>query len=494
MSHCFVLFAFAAMAMFPASMQAQEKSAPKKKPNILYIMSDDHASAAIGAYDSWLKRVVRTPNLDRLARQGVRFNNSLVTNSICTPCRAAILTGQYSHKNGVYTLGDNIDPSRIHIGHLLRALGYQTAIVGKWHLSNDGTNPAGFDYWNILPGQGVYIQPKLREMGMKKPREYDGYSEDVITDLSLAWLKKRDPNKSFMLMCHFKAPHRPWDPAPRFENLYKDVTIPEPETLLDDYKGRSQSTANAKLRVGEDMVERDLGVPIPKNLSRDELRRWAYQIYMKRYLACVAAVDENVGRLLAWLEQEGLADDTIVIYTSDQGFFLGEHGFFDKRFMYEPCLTTPLIIRYPPLTKAGAVHESMVLNIDHAPTFLDLAGGEIPKAMQGKSYRALLSGGEPPGWRTSMYYRYWMPLDGSHNVHAQYGIRTSRHTLIHFYGKGLDMKGAKNIDTPPEWELFDRKKDPQQMHNLYGDPAHAGTVRELRLMLERLRKELGDER
>jgi arylsulfatase A-like enzyme len=490
MSRRFLLLALVAAIYSPASLPAQEKSAPRKRPNILYIMSDDHASAAIGAYDSWLKKVVRTPNLDRLAKQGIRFNNSLVTNSICTPCRAAILTGQYSHKNGVYTLNDSIDPKRIHLGHLLQALGYQTAIIGKWHL---GTDPAGFDYWNILPGQGVYIQPVLREMGMKKGRKYDGYSEDVITDLSLAWLKKRDPNKPFLLMCHFKAPHRPWDPAPRFEDLYKDVTIPEPETLLDDYKGRSKSTADARLRM-EDMVERDLGVPIPKNLSRDELRRWAYQIYMKRYLSCVAAVDENVGRLLAFLEQNGLAEDTIVIYTSDQGFFLGEHGFFDKRFMYEPCLTTPLIIRYPPLTKAGAVHDSMVLNIDHAPTFLELAGGEIPKDMQGKSYKALLSGGEPPGWRTSMYYRYWMHLDGAHNVHAQYGVRTPRYTLIHFYGKGMNMKGAKNIDTPPEWELFDRQKDPKQMHNLYNDPAHAGTVRELRAELDRLRKELGDER
>ena len=485
------ILALLVVSFFPGLSVAHEKSRPKKQPNILYIMSDDHANAAIGAYNSWLKKVVRTPHLDRLARQGIRFNSSLVTNSICTPSRAAMLTGQYSHKNGVYTLNDNMDPKRVHLAHLLRALGYQTALVGKWHL---GTDPAGFDYWNILPGQGVYLQPKLREMGMKKPREYEGYSEDVITDLSLEWLKKRDPSKPFLLMCHFKAPHRPWDPAPRFKDLYKDVTIPEPETLLDDYKGRSRSTANVKLRVGEDMVERDLGVPIPKDLKGDELRKWAYQIYMKRYLACVAAVDENVGRLLAFLEQSGLTEDTIVVYTSDQGFFLGEHGFYDKRIMYEPCLTTPLIIRYPPLTKAGGVHESMILNIDHAPTFLDLAGGAIPKDMQGKSYKALLSGGEPSGWRTSMYYRYWMHLDGSHNVHAQYGVRTNRYTLIHFYGKGLDMKGAKNIDTPPEWELFDRLKDPQQMRNLYDDPGHAATVRELRAELERLRKELGDER
>ncbi|MCI0681347.1 MAG: sulfatase [Gemmataceae bacterium] len=494
MSRRVLLVTLVVALVFPVAAGAQAKSPAKKRPNILFIMSDDHASAAIGAYQSWLAKVTRTPNLDRLAKQGIRFTNSLVTNSICTPSRAAILTGQYSHKNGVYTLADTMDPTRVHIAHLLRALGYQTALIGKWHL---GTDPAGFDYWNILPGQGVYLNPVLREIGMKKKqnRKFDGrYSTDVVTDLSLEWLKKRDPQKPFLLFCHFKAPHRPWDPAPRFENLYKDVTIPEPETLLDDYKGRSKSTANVKLRIGQDMVQRDLGVPIPKDLDRDALRKWAYQIYMKRYLSCVAAVDENVGRLLAYLDQAGLAEDTIVIYTSDQGFFLGEHGFYDKRIMYEPCLTTPLIIRYPPLTKAGGVHESMVLNIDHAPTFLNLAGGAIPKDMQGRSYKALLSGGEPPGWRASMYYRYWMHLDGSHNVHAQYGVRTPRYTLIHFYGKGLGMKGAKNIDTTPEWELFDRVKDPQQMRNLYGDPAHAGTVRELRAELDRLRKELQDER
>jgi arylsulfatase A-like enzyme len=488
---CCVLALFVLMEA-PLVVHAQGKpSSPKKRPNILFIMSDDHANAAIGAYNSWLGKVVRTPHLDRLAKQGVRFKNALVTNSICTPSRAAILTGQYSQLNGVYTLADSIDPQRAHIAHLLRGLGYQTALIGKWHL---GTDPAGFDYWNILPGQGQYIKPKLREMGMKKPRDYEGYSEDVITDLSLDWLKKRDTNKPFLLFCHFKAPHRPWDPAPRFEDLYKDVTIPEPETLLDDYKGRSRATAAAKLRVGEDMVERDLGVPIRKDLDRDALRRWAYQIYMKRYLACVAAVDDNVGRLLAFLDQAGLAEDTIVIYTSDQGFFLGEHGFYDKRFMYEPCLTTPLLIRYPPLTKAGAVHDAMVLNIDHAPTFLDLAGAAPAKDMQGRSYKTLLAGDTPADWRTSMYYRYWMHLDGSHNVPAQYGVRTPRYTLIHFYGKGLNMKGAKNIVTEPEWELYDRQQDPQQMRNLFNDPAHATTARELRAELERLRKELKDSR
>jgi arylsulfatase A-like enzyme len=477
--------------ILPATARAQAK---KKPPNIIYIMSDDHANAAIGAYNSWLKPVVKTPNLDKLAKQGVLFKNSLVTNSICTPSRAAILTSQYSHKNGVYTLNDALDKSRQHIGHLLRMLGYQTALIGKWHLQID---PTGFDYWNVLPGQGVYINPKLRPIGAKPKelKEYkDGYSEDIITDLSIDWLRKRDKTKPFYLMCHFKAPHRPWDPAPRFKNLYKDVKIPEPETLLDDYKGRSKQVGNIKMRIGEDFVERDLQMPIPKDLSVNDLRKWAYQEYLKRYLSCVAAVDENVGRLLAFLESEGLTEDTIIIYTSDQGFFLGEHGFYDKRLMYEPSLLTPLIIRWPGHTKAGTVNNDMILNLDHAPTFLDIAGAPIPKEMQGKSYKSILEGKTPPDWRQSMYYRYWMHLDGSHNVPAHYGVRTNRYTLIHFYGKHMDMKGAKKLDIDPEWELYDNQKDPQQMRNVFADSAYATTLRDLRLELDRLRREVGDEK
>lgn len=475
------------IASLPLAASAQVK---KKAPNILFIMSDDHASAAIGAYGSWLSKVVKTPNLDRLAKSGTRFTNCMVTNSICTPSRAAILSGQYSHRNGVYTLADNIDPKMQHIAHLLKALGYQTALFGKWHL---GTDPEGFDQWNILPGQGQYNNPKLRAKG-EKIKEHPGYSEDVITDFSIDFMKKRDPSKPFMLFCHYKAPHRPWDPAPRFENLYKDETIPEPETLLDDYEGRSKQTGAVRMVVGEDNTMRDLGVAPPKGLEKEGLRKWAYQIYMKRYLSCVAAVDENIGRILDYLDQSGLAEDTIIIYTSDQGFFLGEHGWFDKRMMYEPCLNTPLLVRAPGLTKAGTVNNDIVLNIDHAPLFLDVAGGKIPEAMQGKSYKSLLAGATPADWRTSMYYRYWMHLDGSHNVPAQYGVRTKTHTLIHFYGEALGMKGARDQKREPEWELYDLTKDPQQMHNLYADPAQATTIRELRAELDRLRKELGDNR
>lgn len=475
----------------PAPAHAQGK---KKPPNIIYIMSDDHASAAIGAYNSWLKPVVKTPNLDKLAKNGVRFTNSVVTNSICTPSRAAMLTGQYSHKNSVYTLNDALDKGRVHLGHMMRMLGYQTAIIGKWHLAID---PTGFDNWNILPGQGVYINPKLRPMGTKPKelKEYTGeYSEDVITNLSIDWIKKRDKSKPFMLLCHFKAPHRPWDPAPRYKELYKDTKIPEPETLLDDYKGRAKQVGLIRMRVGEDFQKRDLEMEIPKDMGRDELRKWAYQHYLKRYLSCVAAVDENVGRLLAFLQEAGLEEDTIIIYTSDQGFFLGEHGFYDKRLMYEPAITTPLIIHWPGHTKAGTVNTDMIINIDHAPTFLEIAGGKATKEMDGKSYKSILEGKTPPDWRKSTYYRYWMHLDGAHNVPAHYGVRTDRYTLIHYYGKGLNMAGAKNKDLDPEWELFDRQKDPNQMNNVFASPDYQATVRELRAELDRLRKEYGDDK
>jgi arylsulfatase A-like enzyme len=485
-----IIVIVALMLAFPTLAHAQGK----KKPNIIYIMSDDHANAAIGAYGSWLKPVLKTPNLDKLARKGMLFRQSMVTNSICTPSRAAILTSQYSHKNGVYTLQDQLPKSTVHVGHLLQQLGYQTALIGKWHL---GIDPTGFDYWIVLPGQGVYINPKLRPIGAK-PKELKeftgGYSEDVITDLSIDWIKKRDKTKPFYLMCHFKAPHRPWDPAPRFKDLYKGVKFPEPETLLDDYKGRAKQVADIKMRIGENFQTRDLQMEIPKDLPRDELRKWAYQEYLKRYLSCVAAVDENVGRLLAFLESEGLLEDTIIVYTSDQGFFLGEHGWYDKRMMYEPSLLTPLIISWPGHTKPGSVNNDIILNLDHAPTFLDIAGGEAPKSMQGKSYKSILEGKTPPGWRQSMYYRYWMHLDPDHNVPGHYGVRTQRYTLIHYYGKALGMKGAKAKDLEPEWELYDNQKDPQQMRNVYADPAYADVLRDLRVELDRLRREVGDEK
>ena len=495
---CCLLMATLGLAWSSADVHAVGKN---KKLNILYIMSDDHAPTAISCYGSWLKDAFKTPHLDKLAKEGMRFTNCVVVNSICTPSRGAILTGQYSHKNGVYTLSDSIDTKIEHLAHFLQRAGYQTALIGKWHL---GTDPQGFDYWNMLvskngrPGQGVYYNPLMRAKG-EKNKVHKGYSTDVIGGIAIDWMKNRDKNKPFFLMCHFKAPHRPWDPAPRYKDLFKGKKIPEPETLLDDYKTRSKSAANAKLKVGESMNQRDVGVPIPKDLNSNELRRWAYQYYMKRYLACCKAVDDNVGRLTAYLEEAGLDDNTLVIYSSDQGFFLGEHGYYDKRFMYEPCMLQPLIVRYPGHIQPNTVNNDMVLNIDFAPTMLEYAGVDIPKSVQGKSIKPLLEGKTPPDWRKSMYYRYYMHL-AHHWVPAHFGVRTNRYTLIRFYGlphvtdgkKEIFMKGSVKKPTEPEWELFDRQKDPEQVRNVYNDPEYADIVRELKAELRRLKKQVGD--
>lgn len=455
-----------------------------ERPNIVYIMSDDHASHAISAYGS---RINKTPNIDRIASDGLRMTNCFCTNSICTPSRAAILTGQYSHKNGVYTLADRLDGSRDNVAKDLQRAGYQTAIIGKWHLESD---PTGFDYWNILPGQGVYYDPVFIEAGQKK--QHKGYCTDLIADFSLDWLKRRDNKKPFFLMCHHKAPHRPWDPAPKYAKLFDGQSIPEPDNLLDHYEGRARSVAAVKMKVGEDTTKRDLKVDKPAGLEGDALRKWAYQYYIKDYLRCVQSVDDNVGRVLDYLDSEGLAKNTIVIYTSDQGFFLGDHGFFDKRLMYEESLRMPFLIRYPSAIRPASVSGDILLNIDFAPTFLDYAGVKVPAEMQGRSFRANLEGRTPKNWRTSMYYRYWMHNSNDHHVPGHYGIRTKQYKLVYYYGKPLGMRGANPPDTPPEWELFDIQKDPREMKNLYHDPAYRGVVDQLKTELDRLQKEVGD--
>ena len=459
--------------------------APRKQPNILYIMADDHASHAISAYGS---RINKTPNIDRLARGGVRMDNVFCTNSICTPSRAAILTGQYSHKNGVYTLADQLDPKRNHAAKELQSAGYQTAMIGKWHLV---TEPAGFDYWNILPGQGVYYDPVFIDRSGKK--KHEGYCTDLIADFSLDWLKKRDRSKPFFLMSHHKAPHRPWDPAPKYAKLFDGQTIPEPDNLYDHYEGKPKSVAGVKMRVGEDSVERDVKRPIPADLKGDALRKWAYQYYIKDYLRCIRSVDDNVGRMLDYMDQDGSASDTIVIYTSDQGFFLGDHGWYDKRLMYEESLRMPFLVRYPGAIRPGSVNGDIALNVDFAPTFLDYAGSKAPAEMQGRSFRANLEGRTPKNWRQSMYYRYWMHNSNDHHVPGHYGVRTKDWKLIYYYGKPLGMKGAQEPATEPDWELFDMKRDPREMKNLYRDPAHAGTVSKLKAELERVQKEAGDQ-
>ncbi len=460
------------------------RAAGAERPNILYIMADDHASHAISAYGSVINK---TPNLDRIATGGIRLTNCFCTNSICTPSRAAILTGQYSNRNGVYTLNDQIDPKRNNVAKELQTAGYQTAMIGKWHL---GTNPTGFDHWNILPGQGVYYDPEfISSAGRKK---YQGYCTDLIADFTLDWLKKRDPSKPFFAMCHHKAPHRPWQPAPKYQDMLKDQTVREPDNLYDHYTGKARSVAEVKMRVGENMTKTDVKQDIPPDLKGDALRKWAYQPYIKDYLRCIQSVDDNVGRLLDYLDAENLARNTIVIYTSDQGFYLGDHGWFDKRLMYEEALRMPFLMRYPGAIKAGTVNRDMVLNIDFAPMFLDYAGARAPSDMQGRSFRANLEGHTPHDWRKAMYYRYWMHNDNDHHVPGHYGVRTDRWKLIYYYNKALGMKGAFDNGAPPEWELYDLRSDPHEMKNLYPDPKYAKVVSDLKTQLAKLQQEAGD--
>jgi len=464
-----------------AAAPAFAQSRGRRRPNILFIMSDDHASHAISAHGS---KINETPNIDRLAKGGLRLDNCFVTNSICTPSRACILTGQYSHLNGVKTLNDSIDPKTIHVGHLLRNAGYQTAMIGKWHLQ---TSPEGFDFWRILPGQGLYYDPVFTHQDGSR-QKYQGYCTDLIADFTLDWLKTgRDESKPFFLMCHHKAPHRDWTPPKKYQDWLKDETVPEPGNLYEDISKRSAAAQRATLRVGDDMTKTDLKVDRPAGLEGRELRKWAYQLYIKDYLRCVRSVDDNVGRLLDYLDAEGLAEDTLVIYTSDQGFFLGDHGWYDKRFMYEETMRMPFLARYPKLIRPGSTNRDIILNIDFAPTFLALAGQKAPATMQGESFAPQLQGKTPKKWRKSMYYRYWMHLGGGHTVTAHYGVRSHAHKLIYYYGQALGSKGAVDTPTPPEWEMFDLIKDPREMKNVYGEPAYAKVQSELKAELDRLR-------
>ena len=460
------------------------------RPNILFIMSDDHAAHAIGAYGS---RINSTPQMDRLAEGGMRLNNCHCTNSICTPSRATILTGQHGHVNGVKTLADKIDGRRpILVQKLLQAAGYQTATVGKWHLGHGGVHdPTGFDYWSILSGQGLYHNPNMCEMGHE--RVYPGYASEIITDLTLKWLDQRDQSKPFFMMCHHKAPHRPWEPGQKYKDLYEDVNIPEPATFDDDYATRAAAATIARMRIDRNLDRTDLKQDPPSHLEGQELKQWKYQRYIKDYLRCVASVDDSVGHLLDYLDEKGLAENTIVIYTSDQGFFLGDHGWFDKRFMYEESLRMPFLIRYPNQIAAGSVRDEIVVNNDFAPTFLDYAGVDIPAQMQGVSARPIFRGETPADWQTSLYYRYWEHLSEGHRVCAHYGVRTRKHKLIYYYGKALGSSGAVDKPVEPEWELFDLGKDPGELLNVYGDPAYAATVRELTRELDRLQAKVGDE-
>lgn len=450
---------------------AQTPESKKSQPNIIFIMTDDHASHAISSYGS---KINKTPNLDRLAREGMRFNNCFCTNAICAPSRAVILTGKYSHLNGVIDNAVKFDGSQQTFPKLLQKAGYRTAIIGKWHLQSD---PTGFDYWHILPGQGVYHNPVMIEMGQHK--KHTGYVTDIITDLCLAWLKERPADKPFCLMYHHKAPHREWEPDDKHAKLYEDTDIPIPETFNDDYKTRCAAAQQQEMTIERHLNEKDLKMAPPEGLTGQELKKWKYQRYIKDYLRCVASVDDNVGRLLDYLDSSGLAQNTIVVYTSDQGFYLGDHGWFDKRFMYEHSLRMPLLVRYPKEIKAGSINNDIVLNLDFAPTFLDFAGVTLPNDMQGCSLRPLVQGNTPQNWRTSMYYHYY-EYPAVHSVKRHYGIRTRRYKLIHFY---------YDIDA---WELYDLEKDPNELNNLYDNPVYADIVKQLKAQLQQLRDQYKD--
>jgi len=468
------------------------------RPNILFIFSDDHAWQAVSAYGHALK-LLETPNLDRIAREGMRFDRCLVTNSICGPSRATILTGKYSHANGFYNnTNSRFDGGQVTFPKLLQKAGYQTAIVGKWHLITD---PTGFDYWEILPGQGAYYNPPMIRDGQRV--KHDGYTTDVITNLSLDWLKnRRDPKKPFLLMSQHKAPHREWEPNLKYLGHDGDRKYPEPETLFDDYAGRGKAEKTQDMTIERTMTPRDVKLVTPASLTPEQrkawdayyeprneafkkanpqgkdLVRWKYQRYMHDYLGCIKSVDESAGRLLDYLKEAGLEQNTIVVYSSDQGFFLGEHGWFDKRWIYEESLRTPLLVRWPGVVKPGGTSRDLVSNVDFAETFLDAAGAAVPPEMQGWSLVPVLKGATPPDWRKSFYYHYY-EFPGPHSVRKHYGVVTDRYKLVRFYEPDVDY-----------WELFDRQTDPQELKSVYGQPEAAAVQKDLEAELARLRKEL----
>jgi len=478
-----------------------------KQPNILFIFSDDHAQNAIGAYGS---KINKTPNIDRIASEGVVFRQNTCCNSICAPSRAAILTGKHSHANGKRTNLDTFDPEQQTFSKLLQKAGYKTALIGKWHLKSE---PMGFDHWDILPGQGAYYNPDF--ISKEGTRRIEGYNTDIVTDLALEWMENNGKNEQpFMLMCQYKAPHRTWAPGPDHLNMYDDVAIPEPPTLFDDYSNRSPFLKENEMSIADHlMYDYDLKIAgskepdvlgrtfqnnelprmtpeqrqkwdeaydpknrkfLDKKLQDEDLVRWKYQRYIKDYLRCVASVDDNIGRLLNYLDESRQSENTLVIYSSDQGFYLGEHGWYDKRWMYEESLAMPLVARWPGVIVPGTEVKKLTQNIDYAPTFLEAAGANIPEDVHGESMLPLFRGSPPENWRKSIYYHYYE--EGEHNVPKHEGVRTENHKLIHFYGRDI-------------WELYDLDKDPQEMRNVIEDPDYAVKRKELLEELKRLKKQ-----
>lgn len=472
------------------------------RPNILFIMSDDHTSQAVGAYGSRLAYLDPTPNLDRLAEEGMLFENAFCTNSICTPSRACVMTGQYNHTNGVFDLNGRIEPENQHLAKEMKKAGYQTAMIGKWHLKAE---PAAFDYYCVLPGQGKYFDPEFRIQGDKPwPKntiKKEGmHSTDAITDITLNWFDEvREDDKPFFLMHHYKAPHDFFEYAPRYEEYLAEIAIPEPKNLWSQPQFGSLATRGAKDEmmpfIGTSIGRRNPRRNYAKHyevdswLSDEEAKREAYNIYMKHYLRCVKGVDDNLARLFAKLEETGQMDNTVIIYTGDQGFMLGEHDYMDKRWMYDESQRMPFLVRYPRSIPAGSRSDAIVENVDYGPTMLAFAGVETPEYMQGKSFREICeTGQEPEGWKQETYYRYWMHM-AHHDNPGHLGIRTKTHKLIYYYGVNYEGKQQ----TPPGWELYDLVNDPTEVVNQIDNPEYAEVAIEMKQRLADLRKRVGDD-
>ncbi|MBJ6368505.1 sulfatase family protein [Snuella sedimenti] len=469
----------------------------EERPNVIYIMADDLATQAISAYGGIYKDIAPTPNIDKLAQEGMLFQDVLCTNAICGPSRAAILTGNYSNKNGYYKneSGGKFDDSQWTFPQEFQKQGYQTSLFGKWHL---GTEPKGFNvfkYHNSAGQQGHYWDPVYNENGVDVKEK--GYATNLSTDFALNWLdKERKKEAPFLMVLQYKAPHRPWEPDKKYENLWEDVEMPYPTTFNDNYAGRELTAGDTEMTM-DYFSRRDMKFKEPENLTGrekiawafygakpgevvqpvgmgdEEGKKWRYQTYIKDYLACVKSVDDNIGRVLKYLEANNLEDNTIIVLTSDQGFYLGDHGFFDKRFIYEESLRMPFIMKYPGVIKSGSVNSDIITNIDFAPTLLDLANIKTSQQMQGRSFKPVLEGNTPEDWQQGMYYHYY-EFPYWHHVQPHYGIRTKKYTLAHFY---------YNIDV---WELYDLEKDPHQMHNIINDPQYANVIGSLKKELKTL--------
>jgi len=457
----------------------------RKRPNILFIMADDHTTQAISCYDGFLAALADTRNIDRIAREGVRLDNCFCANSICSPSRATILTGLHNHANGVRCLGQPLDESLVTFPRLFQQAGYQTAIFGKWHLKS---RPQGFDEYKVLKVQGRYRDPQFVIPDSEEMETIEGWSTDIIADLTIDHIRKRDRSRPFLTLCQFKATHDPWASREPYKSMFQDVEFPEPANLYDTYENRSQAARSTTLK-----LERMNQSTYPHQRLADadwrQQRGHIYQQYIKDFLRCGKVLDENVGRLLNFLDAEGLAEDTIIVYTADQGHFLGEHGFFSKRFMYDEAMRMPFLIRYPRWLKPAVVNDDMIANVDFAPTLLDMAGIPVPASMQGRSFKRNLQGRTPSDWPQAVYYHYWQHLL-HRNVPAHYGIRTKDKKLIFYYGLPLGQTSYK--PTPPEWELFDLRDDPHEMKNVYGDPHYAEIIAALKKQLLAVKQRLGD--